>query len=170
MLRPRILLGSCLSLVLVMTMAARTRPVSQPVAAFEQLKTLVGEWEGKSTRGAAAKLSYEVVAAGSVLMERLKPEGQSEMVTMYTLDDDRIVVTHFCSEGNQPIMQTAPITAANGKYEFNFVRISGLKSANEVHMVGLSMTIEDRDHLTQVWGVTGEGKSYSNTFHYTRRQ
>jgi hypothetical protein len=170
MLRPRILLGSCLSLVFATTMATQTRSVSHPVAAFEQLKALVGEWEGKNTRGIAVKLSYEVVAAGSVLMERLKPEGQSEMVTMYTLDDDRIVVTHFCSEGNQPIMQTAPITVANGRYEFNFVRVSGLKNTNDVHMVGLTVTIEDRDHLTQVWGVTGEGKSYSNTFHYTRRQ
>ena len=148
MFLPRSSLGSLLSLAAATTLSAQTRPVSQPAAAFDQLKILIGHWEGKSSRGAAVSLSYELVAAGSVLMERLKPEGQSEMVTMYTLDDDRIVVTHFCSEGNQPIMQTAPITSANGKYEFNFVRVSGLKSANDVHMVALTLTIEDRDHLT----------------------
>ncbi len=170
MLHPRMLQGLFLSLVFASIMAAQTRSASQPVAAFEQLKTLVGDWQGKSAQGVAVKLNYEVVAAGSVLMERLTPDGESEMVTMYTLDDDRIVVTHFCSEGNQPIMQTAPITSANGKYEFNLVRISGLKSANDVHMVELTLTIEDQNHLTQIWGVSGEGKSHSNTFRYTRKR
>jgi len=169
MLRPSTFSGFLLPLFLAAATTAQPRPVSPPTAAFEQLKSLAGEWEGKNTRGQAVTMSYEVVAAGSVLMERLKPEGQSEMVTMYTLDDDRIVVTHFCSEGNQPIMQTAPITAATGTYKFDLVRVSGMRSADEVHMAGLTLTIEDRNHLMQVWGVTGKGASYANTFQYTRK-
>jgi len=170
MVRPSTFSGLLLPLFLAAGINVQTRPVSPPSAAFEQLKSLVGEWRGKNARGQAVTLRYEVVAAGSVLMERLKPDGESEMVTMYTLDDDRIVVTHFCSEGNQPIMQTAPITAATRTYKFDLVRVSGMRSPDEVHMAGLTLTIEDRDHLTQVWGVTGKGTNYANTFHYSRKQ
>jgi hypothetical protein len=112
-----------------------------------------------------------VVANGSVLMERLKSADESEMITMYSLDGDHIVVTHYCSAGNQPTMQApAATTAPAGKYDFSFVRVSGTKTPDEGHMVTLSLTLPDKNHLTQVWTFDDHGKSMVDTFTYTRKK
>lgn len=137
--------------------------------AFDQLKSLAGEWEGTNTQGSKVSLTYQVVSNGSALMERLKGDHESEMITMYTLDGDHIVVTHYCSAGNQPTMQTPTATAATGKYDFSFVRVSGTRTPDEGHMVSLSVTIPDKDHLTQVWTFEDHGKSMVETFTYTRK-
>jgi hypothetical protein len=139
-------------------------------AAFEQLKSLAGDWQGTHNSGASATVSYQVVSGGSAVMERLLSDGEHEMITMYTLDGDRIVVTHYCAAGNQPTMQTAPIVAASGKYDFSFVRVSGTKTPDEGRMVALTVAMPDKEHLTQVWTYLDHGKSLVDTFNYTRKK
>jgi len=146
-----------------MHLPARSTP------AFDQLKSLAGEWEGKETSsGMVVKLSYKVVSNGSAVMETMRPANEPEMITMYTLEGDRIVVTHYCSAGNQPTMQTAPLSGATGKYDFTFVRVAGTKSPDEGHMAGLSVSIPDKDHLVEVWTFQNQGQSHAATFTYTR--
>ena len=143
-------------------------PRSTP--AFDQLKSLAGEWEKTNTQGVKTTLTYQVVSNGSVLMERLKSGDMSEMITMYSLDGDHILATHYCSAGNQPTMQTPTAAAATGKYDFSFVRVSGMKTPDEGHMVALSLIIPDKDHLTQVWTYDDHGKLLSDTFAFTRKK
>jgi hypothetical protein len=144
-------------------------PATSGNPAFEQLKSLVGTWEGKIPSGATAKLTYEVVSNGSVVMERLHPSNEAEMITMYSLDHGRLVVTHYCSAGNQPTMQTDPVTAATGRYQFQFVSVSGTKTPDEGHMVGLTLILPDKNHLTEVWTFLEGGKNNSETLNYTRK-
>jgi hypothetical protein len=145
--------------------AARTSP------AFDQLKSLAGEWEGKGDTAASAKVkvTYQVISAGSTVMEHLQPVNEPDMLTMYTLDGDRIVVTHYCSAGNQPTMQTAPLTSATGKYDFSFARLAGAQSPDEGHMQSLTLNITDKNHLTQVWTFTDHGKSQTETINLIRK-
>ena len=152
------------------TAAQEMHPPGRSTPAFDQLKSLAGEWDGTDTHGSKVNLTYQVVSNGSVLMERRKSVDESEMITMYSLDGDHIVVTHYCSAGNQPTMQTPTAAAATGKYDFSFVRISGAKTPDEGHMVALSVTMPDKDHLTQVWTFQDHGKSIVNTFTYTRKK
>jgi len=148
--------------------AQEMHPPARSTPAFDQLKSLAGEWEGKTTSGLPVKVTYKVVSNGSVVMEHLQPGKESEMITMYSLDGDRLLVTHYCSAGNQPTMQTVPMTTASGKYDFSFVRASGLNSPDEGHMVALSLSISDKDHLTQAWTFQDHGQSKSETFIFTR--
>jgi len=163
------LLSLCLSLC-VFAAAQEMHPPARSTPAFDQLKSLAGEWQGTTTQDSKVQLTYQVVSNGSVLMERLQSAGESEMITMYSLDGDHIVVTHYCSAGNQPTMQTPAGTAATGRYDFSFVRVSGTKTPDEGHMVSLSVTIPDKDHLTQVWTFDDHGKSMVETFTYTRKK
>src|SRR5438874_8803984 len=94
-------------------------------AAFEQLKTLVGEWEGTNSAGHVT-LTYTLVSGESALMERLKSTNEQEMITMYTLDGDHILITHYCSAGNQPQMKTETMTGKPEKYTFTLLRVNGL--------------------------------------------
>jgi hypothetical protein len=80
-------------------------------AALQQFKSLAGEWEGKDTQGKMVHASYESLPSG-VVMERLEAEGGPSMTTMFSLDGDHILATHFCAEGNQPILRTESISEA----------------------------------------------------------
>lgn len=148
---------------------AQNRPASQPNPAIEEFKSLAGEWEGKDSHGGNIHVSYEVLPSG-VVMERLQPEREPGMLTMYSLDGDHIVAFHFCSQGNQPVLRTNALSTANGKYEFTLERAYGLKSSGELHMVQLLVTIPDKDHLTQVWTNLHDGKRSSNTITLARKK
>jgi len=142
-------------------------PRSNP--ALEQFKTLSGEWEGKDSRGKPVRASYEALASG-VVMERLQPEGEASMITMYSLDGDHIVAIHFCSAGNQPILKTGAVSAATGKYDFQMERAYGMRSPEELHMVELSVTLPDADHVTQAWTNLDHGKRSTNTISLARKK
>jgi len=160
-------LALCLLLGAVLA-SQEMHPAARTTPAFEQLKSLAGTWQGKEQQGVQGTVTYQVVSNGSVVMERLQGAKEPEMITMYSLEGDRIVVTHYCSAGNQPTMQTAPLAAATGKYDFLFVRLAGASSPDEGHMVALSLTLTDKDHLTQVWSFLDHGKAVTDIFTYTR--
>lgn len=137
--------------------------------AFDQLKSLVGTWEGSNSQKIQATVVYEVVSGGSVLMERLHPATEPEMVTMYSLEGNSLVVTHYCSMGNQPTMQTSPLSTATGKYDFHFVRVAGTKTPDEGHMASLTISMPDKNHLTQVWTFEDHGKTNTEVFNFIRK-
>lgn len=138
------------------------------VLAFDQLKTLVGEWEGKTASG-PVKITYTLVSGGTALMERIQPANEAEMITMYSADGDRIVVTHYCSEGNQPSMKTETLKGIANKYSFSLVSVSGLKSPDAGHMTGLVLTLIDKDHLKQEWTYWNKGRTSTDAFEFSRK-
>jgi hypothetical protein len=75
--------------------------------AFEMLKGLEGHWEGTlGTRdGEPIVVDYRVTANGTTVMETMFPGTPEEMVTMYYLEGDELVMTHYCARGNQPRMR-----------------------------------------------------------------
>lgn len=166
----RTLLGTALSLFAFASAlpAQNAHPPAHSTPAFDQIKSLAGEWEGKNSSGSPTKIFYTVISNGSVVMEHLGPGTSHEMVTMYSLDGDRILVTHYCAAGNQPVMETGPAPAATGKYDFAFVRVGGTKTPDEPHMSALALSIPDKDHLTQTWTFDNHGKPLADTFTYTR--
>ena len=165
--------NACLSLALLLaatlTSAQEMHPMARTTPAFDQLKSLAGQWEGATSDGRKVHVSYELISNGSVLMERLSPGNEPDMITMYSLEGDRILVTHYCSAGNQPTMQTAASPAATGKYEFIFLRLAGARSPGEGHMVSLVVSLPDKDHLVQAWTFDDHGKTMTENFTYTRK-
>ena len=77
--------------------------------AFDRLTSLQGEWTGQID-GVNTTLIYTLTANGSALMEQCRPEKGPEMITMFTVDGDHLIATHYCSARNQPQMATSPIT------------------------------------------------------------
>ena len=70
---------------------------------FEKLKALEGDWVLPEGDG-ATQLAYEVTASGSAVVETVFPGKPFEMISVYTLDNGRLVMTHYCAMGNQPYM------------------------------------------------------------------
>jgi len=159
-------------LALVLPVAAGPRASAnekaKSAAAFERLISLVGEWEGTNSSG-QVKATYTLVSGGSALMERLKSANEPEMLTLYTLDGDHLLVTHYCSMGNQPQMRTASITELSDSLSFKIVQVTGMKSPDEGHMTALILTMPDKDHFTQKWTFRDKGKEQSDLFQFTRK-
>ncbi|HJZ64361.1 MAG TPA: hypothetical protein VKD70_08590 [Candidatus Acidoferrum sp.] len=137
-------------------------------AAFERLISLVGEWEGTNSSG-HVKATYTLVSGGTALMERLQPTNEAEMVTLYSLDGDHLLITHYCSGGNQPSMRTGAISELNGTFSFKVFQVTGMKAPDEDHMTALILTMPDKDHFTQQWTYKGKGKEQSDLFKFTRK-
>lgn len=93
---------------------------------FNELKTLEGNW--RSTSGKTT-VNYTIIANGSSLVETWTMSPTRQSMTVYTMDVDRVIATHYCPQGNAPRMQLAS-TSADGTHTFEF-----LDGAN-VHVAG----------------------------------
>lgn len=119
-------------------------------AAFERLKSLVGRWEAITGMGKVT-LTYELIANGSALVERDVFEEMPAMQTIYHLDGDRLLLTHYCMLGNQPRMQARWFDPATGEVRFEFLDITNLAAPGAEHMHNLTLRVPDANHLTAEW-------------------
>lgn len=139
--------------------------------AFDQLKALAGEWQGTITTkdGPPATVRYEVVSAGNVVMERLFPGTEHEMISMYHLEGDALFATHYCAMGNQPRMRFD----GGGKSElsFGFAGGTNFDPQKDVHIHSGRLTIPDADHLVAEWNVfKGETQTGAHRIFLTRKK
>ena len=138
-------------------------------AVFEQLASLVGTWEGVQD-GAPIRVTYTLSGRGSALMEQVQPGDSSSMITMFTVDGDHLIATHYCAVGNQPQMvSTAPEDLRKG-VKFSLVRVTGMTSPEAWHNTGLTVTLDDSDHITQRWTYLYKGKPGTTVFNYIRKK
>ena len=149
------------------TLSSSAQSEAEP--AFDKLKSLVGEWEGVGEDGIHREVRYELISGGTALWETLAPENEPDMVTVYTLDGDHLALTHYCSANNQPHMTTEPLAVAPDKLVFNFAGGTNLPSPDG-YMVGLVLTLEDPDHLTQTWTWKQTGNDHVSVFRFTRKK
>ena len=129
-------------------------------AQFAQLKRLVGEWTGKAGHGDAeheATISYKLTAAGSTVVETVFAGTAHEMVTMYHLDGDAVVLTHYCALGNQPRMK-AEATGDPKKLVFRFLDGTNLDAAKDMHMHEATLEFVADDHIRSAWTSYTNGK------------
>src|SRR5437773_8682670 len=162
-----IVFGSVGVMALLVAAAALAADKTKSEEAFDRLASLKGEWKGE-INGVDTTLIYTLTANASALMEECRPRKGPEMITMFTIDGDHLIATHYCSTKNQPQIATSTITDAQKPLTFSLVRVTGLKSADDWHNTGLTVIQEDNDHLTQEWSYQFKDKTGKNVFHFTR--
>ncbi len=163
-------LGAVMLMALTGAAVTLAQEKSGSAVAFEQLTSLVGEWKG-AQGGIEIKVTYTLTADGSALMEEFRPVNNHVMITMFTVDGDHLLATHYCSAGNQPQMTTKAITQPLWKsLAFSLVRVTGMTTPEDWHNTGLVVTLEDKQHLTQEWSYEYKGKRGTTIFHFTRTQ
>jgi hypothetical protein len=140
---------------------------SKSEEAFDRLASLQGTWKGEQ-HGVKISVVYTLTANGSALVEEFRPESGPVMLTVFTLDGDHLIATHYCSARNQPQLVTSAITDAQKPLAFSLARVTGLKSPDDWHNTGLTVMREDSDHLTQEWTYESKGKTGKTVFRYTR--
>lgn len=125
---------------------------------FEKLKSLVGTWKGKSPEGEVT-LTYKLVSGGSTVMEVNDSEKHKDgMVSMYTLDGGKVMMTHYCSMGNQPRMKCTGLSKDEKSLAFSFVDGGNMDAKKDAHMHALTITFKDKDTMVQNWTMRSPGK------------
>jgi hypothetical protein len=137
-----------------------TKAKSEARTSLERLKQLAGEWRGTVAEdGSPMAVTYEVTSGGTAVLERLFPGTPHEMLTLYHLDGDDLVLTHYCASGNQPRMRlvrsagTDPLELA-----FDYAGGSNIDPATDAHMHSARMWIRGADRLESEWAMFGKGK------------
>jgi hypothetical protein len=162
------LLMAGLALAAVALQAGGPKYESSDAAAFARLKTLAGEWEADTAMG-KVHLNYEVIAGGTALVERESGEKMPAMVTVYHLDGDRLLLTHYCMMGNQPRMQARAFNPETGELEFQFLDATNLSGPGAGHMHNARLRFIDNDHLASQWDFYENGqKKMTEAFQATR--
>ncbi len=151
--------------MLVVLLAAAAVAQSDAKASFEKLKSLEGTWVGKSTKGPLA-VSFRTTSGGTAVMSEIRAP-QEDMISMFHMDGDRLLMTHYCAAGNQPRMQAQ--ASPDGKtFTFEFIDGTNL-SANTGHMQRMVLTVIDETHHTEDWTFVQDGKEVREHFDLQRK-
>ncbi|MDX1618961.1 MAG: hypothetical protein R3224_09255, partial [Balneolaceae bacterium] len=134
---------------------------------FEKLKSLAGEWDGIKSDGQKVALSYKVISGGSAVVETLMPVNEPDMVTVYHMDGDRLMMTHYCSAGNQPRMVAEQAGRGEDRIDFELLDLTNLTDSSPGHMKHLTLKFAADGSLAQVWTFNRDGKSMPATFNFT---
>ncbi len=152
--------------------SAPATPAAKSPASFEQIKSLLGEWEGKLPDGRVASVTFKLVSSGTAVMETMNPSDATDMITVYYPDGDRLMLTHYCASNNQPRMRTDAGVVDPKQLVFNYVDATNLGGSREGVMTALTVTFQDEDHFSQTWTWMDKigGNPTSETFQYTRKK
>jgi hypothetical protein len=130
---------------------------------FTVLKGLAGTWEGivhveppaPQIEGKVNEITMRVTSRGNALVHEMKEAGTPDdptrfdhPVTLIYVEDDQLVLTHYCDAGNRPRMKGD--IAPDGKtVDFALTGVSG--SQKYGHMDHATFTLVDADHHIEDW-------------------
>ncbi len=154
----------CMLSIVLVSFATAAFAQSNAQTSFDTLKALAGSWEGPVTTipkmsdmgdNTLTDVSLRVTSRGNALVHEMKAAGKEDdptkydhPVTMLYLDNDRLLLTHYCDAGNRPRM-VARTSADGKKVEFDFLDLSGGNQYG--HMYHAVFTIIDANHHTEDW-------------------
>ena len=130
---------------------------------FDQLKALAGSWHATVTMdppmkemgdGKTVDVSLRVTSRGNALVHEMGETGKDDPtkydhpVTMFYMDNDRLLLTHYCDAGNRPRM-AARVSPDGKTVEFDFLDVAGnTQYGNMYHAL---FTFIDANHHTEDW-------------------
>jgi hypothetical protein len=124
--------------------------------AFMKLKALAGSWEGVLSGtgtpfdGSTMHFTLRVTSTGNALLHEMTglPGRPDDPITMFYLDEDRLLLTHYCDAGNRPRM-TGKASSDGKTLEFDLLDVAG--STQKGYMRHVVFTLIDADHHAEDW-------------------
>lgn len=163
-----------LILVLSVPAFAKKNKDSADSSSFDRLKSLVGTWtatldmdnDGKTE---TYRMVYRTTSGGTALEETIFAGSPKEMISVYHMDNGKVLMTHYCMLNNQPRLQE--IEAAKNFIKLDMRDITNASSPKDPHMGGLTVTFKDKDHIEQSWvHFNADGTSQNSVFSWTREK
>jgi hypothetical protein len=154
-------------LIVALALVASVAHAETAKDAFDRMKALAGTWSGKLGEQPFV-VTYHVTGGGTALVETLFSGMPHEMVTVYTLDGEDLVATHYCSAGNQPSLRYDAAKSSADKLIFDFAGVRGAKANGYMHDAEFRLT--GADSLQSLWsGIGADGQPQPpHVFNLTR--
>jgi F0F1-type ATP synthase assembly protein I len=145
--------------------AADASVPATPQQAFEQLKGLQGDWQSPD----GVTIRVRTTGGGTAVTETLFPGTPQEMMSVYHMEGANLVLTHYCSGGNQPRMMLED--TQGGKLAFGYAGGSNI-GADTSHIHQGWVAVKDADHYDAEWTsfVGGKPSGDSRLFSMTRKK
>ncbi len=153
--------------------AEESLPPAASNPAFDRMKALAGDWQGKTINPQTGQeetmlVRYEVTSGGQMLMERIFAGTPLEMISVYYPEGQGVRMTHYCLLGNRPSLSLK--TMDDKALTFEMEGTQGIASLAEHHMHGVTLTVDGKDKLQQDWRSFKDSKpSDVVTFNLTRQ-
>jgi hypothetical protein len=160
-----------ISVILAALALAATTAWAQTDAqkAFTAIKNMPGTWEQKMPNGGTLQVTIKVISDGSAVTSEITGMGKENMISVFNMDGpNRLLLTHYCSAGNQPRMQVS--ASPDGKIlTFNFLDATNLATPETGHMQSMVLTLLDDNHHTEEWTFNDHGKELKEIFDLRRK-
>lgn len=158
--------GSSLLILLLASTALMAQSSAQKT--LDRFKSMVGTWQGKSPSGGTSEVTYRLTAGGTAVMADMHMAGE-DMVSMYYVNGDDLLMTHFCPTNNQPRMK-AVISPDLNTVSFDFMDATNLPGPNAGHMHRAVFLFSDPDRYTEEWTWKQGGKDTKMHFEMQRKK
>lgn len=157
-----VVLMSLTTLVFAQSDAQKSAPPSDTQKSFGTMKSLAGTWRGTVTvvppqpemNDSSLWVTMRVTSRGNLLVHEMKEPGtpddpsKDDPVTTVYVDNDRLLLTHYCDAGNRPRM-AGKISPDGKKVEFELVDVAGPMQYGHMHHA--VFTIIDANHHVEDW-------------------
>jgi hypothetical protein len=167
----RIVLFALLGCVLAAS-AAMAQDKTPAAEGLDRLKALQGDWidvDGVFGEKGKVAVTYRVTGAGTTVVETFPVGTPYEMTTVYHLDGDRLVLTHYCTSNTQPRMTSKGLQG--NKVAFEFSGGTNIDPATTSHMHGATIEFVSADEIKGTWVNWKDGKSdHGATFRVVRKK
>ena len=137
-----------------------------PTEVFDHFKTLVGEWVGTTNDGRELGVKYTLSANDTVLVETWALRPNLDALTLYHMNGDDLMATHYCPLGNQPRLRLN--SSENGVYYFEFVSATNLESMDEEHNHSFEFQMLGPDQFLRSESYVKAGEAEIQSGSYTR--
>lgn len=139
---------------------------------FERLAALEGDWVGAGPPDTPGPMTvnYRVTGGGSAVVETLFVGTPDEMVTVFAVEDGELVLTHYCSLGNQPRMRAQPMQG--DVLDFHFIGGANIDPAIDMHLHDARFEFVSNDELITQWTGWSGGRpdaEHAASLHFRRR-
>jgi hypothetical protein len=167
----RVLFFMVLMLVAFVATADEKKSAIAPNASFDKMKTLNGAWVGSVMEGGKqfpTTTRFMMVSDGSALMGWLNEGTADEMITVFHMDGQDFMATHYCAMHNQPRLVAVPSSDPN-RVVFKFKDGTNI-GAKDGHMEQVAFIFNGPDHHIEEWTFLENGKLTTAKFDFQRKK
>ena len=145
--------------------AAPETIVYDAASAMAFFKTLGGDWQSTSHEHGGApsanamdsSISFKVKAAGSAVVETIRAGQPGEMETILHMDGDQLLMTHYCSLQNAPVLKFQP-SSKPGEIKFVFLGGTNFEPTVDAHFHEGSFQVKNKDTIERTSTIYTSGK------------
>jgi hypothetical protein len=153
-------LKSCLVALCALATAAAPAGDAPRHPGFARFAALVGDWVSAADNALVKKgtlvARYHLSGGGTAVVEEVFPDTPHAMTTVYHLDGKDLVLTHYCTSGNQPRMRAR---ASEGtRIAFAFDGGTNIDGSTTSHMHEATFDFIGPDEIQSAWVEYENGK------------